>query len=75
MIKHGGTRANSGRKHPASPYGEKTSVMRVPDSIKPAILVYLNDYKKLLSTPLLSIPDVLEALPVELHSELTHLAI
>lgn len=31
-AKHGGKRAGAGRKTPASPYGEKTKVMRVPES-------------------------------------------
>lgn len=46
MMSHGGKRANSGRKSPASPYGEKTSVIRVPASIKSDVLVYLEAYKK-----------------------------
>lgn len=29
---HGGKRAGAGRKTPASPYGEKTKVMRIPES-------------------------------------------
>lgn len=45
-MAHGGKRPNSGRKSPASPYGEKTSVIRVPASIKSDVLVYLEAYKK-----------------------------
>lgn len=48
-MSHGGLRPNSGRKTPASPYKEKTSVIRVPNSIKPDVLVYLEQYKKLLA--------------------------
>ena len=44
-MSHGGIRPNSGRKSPASPYGEKTSVIRVPNSIKPDVLVYLQAFK------------------------------
>ena len=35
------------RKNPASPYGEKTSVIRVPLSIKENVLGYLQAFKKL----------------------------
>jgi DNA polymerase V len=42
---HGGKRPNSGPKKPMSPYGEKTSVIRVPNSIKPDVLVYLEAFK------------------------------
>ncbi|GEM_PF-4893391 len=44
MQGHGGKRPNSGRKKPASPYGEKTSVIRVPTSLKTEVLVYLEAY-------------------------------
>ena len=44
-MSHGGIRPNSGRKSPARPYGEKTSVIRVPNSIKPDVLVYLEAFK------------------------------
>lgn len=46
----GGKRENSGRKTPSSPYKEKTSVIRVPNSIKPNVLVYLEEYKKRISS-------------------------
>ncbi|WP_019897418.1 LexA family protein [Methylotenera mobilis] len=41
----GGKREGSGPKKPMSPYGEKTSVIRVPNSIKPDVLVYLEAFK------------------------------
>lgn len=62
-MSRGGIRPNSGRKTPASPYGEKTSVMRVPESIKPAMLIYLDDYKKSLSTPQVTVLDIPQAMP------------
>jgi len=55
-MSHGGLRLNSGRKTLASPYKEKTSVIRVPNSIKPDVLVYLEQYKKLLAES--SAPDL-----------------
>ena len=45
MSTHGGKRLGSGPKHPVSPFGEKTSVIRVPNSIKAEVLVYLEVFK------------------------------
>jgi DNA polymerase V len=45
-MSHGGKRPNAGRKTSASPYREKTSVIRVHNSIKPEVPVYLDSYKK-----------------------------
>ena len=45
-MARGGKRLNSGPKASVSPFGEKTSLVRVPMSIEPALVVYLNDYKK-----------------------------
>jgi len=45
-MTHGGKRPNSGPKRSMSPYGEKTSVIRVPTSIKADVLVYLEAFKK-----------------------------
>lgn len=46
MSSHGGKREGSGRKNPASPYGEKTTPVRVPVSIKDDVLSYLQAFKK-----------------------------
>ena len=45
-MARGGKRPNSGPKGSVSPFGEKTALVRVPLSIEPALVVYLNDYKK-----------------------------
>lgn len=45
-MPRGGKRDGAGRKNPVSPFGEKTSLIRVPMSIEPALVVYLNNYKK-----------------------------
>ena len=45
MSTHGGRRIGSGPKNPVSPYGETTSVIRVPTSIKADVLVYLEAFK------------------------------
>ena len=45
-MARGGKRLNSGPKASVSPFGEKTALVRVPKSIEPALVVYLNDYKK-----------------------------
>ena len=45
-MARGGKRLNSGPKASVSPFGEKTSLIRVPKSIESALVVYLNDYKK-----------------------------
>ena len=45
MSTHGGKREGSGPKHPVSPFGEKTSVIRVPNSLKAEVLVYLEAFK------------------------------
>ena len=45
-MARGGKRLNSGPKGSVSPFGEKTSLVRVPMSIEPALVVYLNEYKK-----------------------------
>jgi DNA polymerase V len=44
-MSQGGKRPNSGPKSSMSPYGEKTSVIRVPTSIKSDVLVYLEAFK------------------------------
>lgn len=49
-MNHGGKRPNSGRKDSPGPYGEKTDVIRVPQSIKPEIAILLNAYKKTVLT-------------------------
>lgn len=62
-MKHGGKRPNSGPKKSMSPYGEKTSVIRVPTSIKSDVLVYLDAYKnKTFSEHDMSL-DIPQALP------------
>jgi len=55
-------RPNSVPKKPMSPYGEKTSVIRVPNSIKPEVLVYLEAYKKKPSSNL-DTSNIPQALP------------
>ena len=60
-MSHGGTRPNSGRKSPASPYGEKTSVIRVPNSIKTDVLVYLAAFKNKGTQQSEPLPLVLQA--------------
>ncbi|ADI30563.1 LexA family protein [Methylotenera versatilis] len=45
-MAQGGKRPNSGPNRSMSPYGEKTSVIRVPASIKSDVLVYLDAFKK-----------------------------
>ena len=45
-MPRGGKRIGAGRKEPVSPYGEPTTSMRVPNSIKPTIVTYLDDFKK-----------------------------
>ena len=45
-MPRGGKRVGAGRKNPVSPFGEKTALIRVPISIEPELVVYLNDYKK-----------------------------
>lgn len=61
-MSHGGKRPNSGPKKPMSPYGEKTSVIRVPNSIKPEVLVYLEAFKKI-SSSTLGTSNIPQALP------------
>ena len=61
-MSHGGVRPNSGRKTPSSPYKEKTSVVRIPNSIKPEILVYLEEYKKKIISNLEMILNIPQAL-------------
>lgn len=46
MSKHGGKRVGSGRKKPASPFGEKTVPKRIPQGALSAVLSYLEGYKK-----------------------------
>lgn len=45
MSSHGGKRLGSGPTGSVSPLGEKTSVIRVPNSIKSDVLVYLENFK------------------------------
>lgn len=61
-MTRGGKRPNSGPKSSMSPYGEKTSVIRVPTSIKSDVLVYLEAYKKK-SKVADTEPELLQALP------------
>ena len=46
-MPRGGKRPNSGPKKSMSPYGEKTSVIRVPVSIKSDVLGFLEAFKRL----------------------------
>ena len=46
MASRGGRREGSGPKKSMSPYGEKTSVIRVPSSLKSDVLVYLEPFRK-----------------------------
>lgn len=59
-MSRGGKRPNSGPKRSMSPYGEKTSVIRVPTSIKANVLVYLDAFKKDKTKPD-PMPDLLPA--------------
>ena len=45
-MPRGGKRPNPGPKASVSPFGEKTKLVRVPMSIEPSLVVYLDDYKK-----------------------------
>lgn len=62
-MSRGGKRPNSGPKQSMSPYGEKTSVIRVPSSIKADVLVYLDAFKKERASKSLPALDVLKAMP------------
>ena len=62
-MAQGGKRPNSGPKKPMSPYGEKTSVIRVPNSIKPDVLVYLEAFKNKGARQPESMPLALPASP------------
>ena len=44
-MPRGGKRIGAGRKEPASPYGEPTSLIRIPNSIKTTVITYLEDFK------------------------------
>lgn len=56
-MTHGGKRANAGAKNSTSPYGEKTSVIRVPISIKSEVLSYLAAFKKPKQANSISLPS------------------
>ncbi|MBC7698516.1 MAG: translesion error-prone DNA polymerase V autoproteolytic subunit [Bacteroidia bacterium] len=62
-MSRGGIRINSGRKTPSSPYKEKTIPVRIPLSIKPDVLVYLEEYKKRISNNSEVSLDFPQALP------------
>ena len=62
-MSKGGKRPNSGPKKPMSPYGEKTFVKRLPISIKPDILVYLEAFKQKGTRQPEPMPQVLQATP------------
>jgi DNA polymerase V len=62
-MSRGGVRPNSGPKKPMSPYGEKTSVIRVPNSIKSDVLVYLEAFKNKGTKHVEPNPLTLQALP------------
>lgn len=51
-MPRGGKRIGAGRKEPASPYGEPTSLMRIPNSIKPTVITYLEDFKNKRTNPI-----------------------
>ena len=46
MSSHGGKRAGSGPRTSPGPYGEATDVIRIPRSARPAIVSYLEAYKR-----------------------------
>ena len=59
MKSHGGKREGSGRKKSASPYGEKTTPLRIPDSIRDVVLTHLEAIKK--NNQRHNIPDMYKA--------------
>lgn len=61
-MSHGENRPNAGSKASASLYGEKASVIRIHNSIKPEVLVYLDSYKKKLFSNL-DTSHISQALP------------
>lgn len=62
-MSQGGKRPNSGPKRSMSPFGEKTSVIRVPNSIKSDVLVYLEAFKSNGTRQAKPMPPVLQASP------------
>lgn len=60
-MPRGGRRPNSGPKQSMSPYGEATSVLRVPLSLKPTIQEYLAEYKQQLAYPILKLDSFTKA--------------
>ena len=63
-MAYGGKRPNSGPKNSTSPYGEKTSVLRVPDSIKPNIITYLDAYKKMYAASVINPIPIRQMVPL-----------
>ena len=47
----GGKRVGAGLKVSASPYGEPTSLIRVPNSVMPKLVTYLDDFKTKRANP------------------------
>lgn len=45
-MSHGGKRPNSGPKKPIGPYGEPTFLARLPISIKPNVINFLDEFKR-----------------------------
>ena len=59
----GGKRVGAGLKVSASPYGEPTSLIRMPNSVMPDVLVYLEHYKKQVAARSPLLPNLPQALP------------
>jgi DNA polymerase V len=64
MTARGGKRPGSGPKKSMSPYGEKTFLVRLPVSIQPDVMSYLEVLK---SNPLKPIPSMANFMKASLH--------
>lgn len=64
---HGGKRAGAGRKTPASPYGEKTKVMRIPESKVTLVKEWLTTQHTPIKTPVFK-PEAKSTLALNLYS-------
>ncbi len=63
MGSHGGRREGSGPKKSMSPYGEKTSVIRIPTSRISEVLIYLEPFRKAAQVSNRNGAELLQATP------------
>jgi DNA polymerase V len=61
QMSHGGKRSGAGRKSIKSPFGEPTYLVRMPISVKPKVVTFLEEFKRLRKLTLTQPHELIQA--------------